>query len=78
MSNSIIHVHGSAPRVFVSMSRTINLGNYESIKLELGLNEDMELGTSHADAFKKLERSVYVELDKLCTYMEGKKKGGKK
>ena len=54
--------------ISVNLSRTLNLGNYESMKLELGVEEDVteeEYEDAHENALAELKEKMDNMLPKL-------------
>ncbi len=65
------------PRVTVSFSRKFNMGNYESLGVDLGAWDDCHKGESIEEGFERLALVVQEQFEQLCGKIEGKKKGGK-
>jgi len=78
MSSEVVRHKGST-RVSMMFSRTMNLGNYESLKFEVGLNRDVRDDEELVSAFKEVGNEVYSQLSKLESHFEKTKKpkGGK-
>ena len=77
MSSEIVQ-HKDSTRISMTFSRTLNLGNYESLKFEVGLNRDKKDEESLEAAFKDVANEVYSQLSKLESHFEKRKpKGGK-
>lgn len=60
----------SANRVFVAMARTINIGNYESIRVEYAEGRAVADGEDWAEARSTLMQTVAVELTTLADAVE--------
>lgn len=52
------------PRLSVTISRTINMGNYESLRVEAGLEETKQLGISYDVEYKRLWNTVNAEINR--------------
>lgn len=58
----------------VSISRTINMGNFNSLKVEAGLEEDMSaLDTSYSEAYKRLWNTVNLEVNRAIAAFDKSK-----
>lgn len=67
--------HTTAPRVSIRRELTVNLGNYQNYKLQLGLDADVPEGITYNDHYTKLSKVTDSWLKK--EYEEIKKlKGG--
>lgn len=51
-------------RISVTISRTINIGNFNSLRVEAGLESDIEDGSSLQDGYKNLWNSVNAEVNR--------------
>ncbi len=56
----------NANRVFISVARTINLGNYESIRVEYGAGKSLEKGETREQA----KNILWVEVLQSISEME--------
>lgn len=59
-----------ADRVKVSLGRTINAGNFESIRVDIGMETDVKDGGTRAGTLKALHAQVDKELDAICKPIE--------
>lgn len=59
-------------RVKVTVGRTLNLGNYESCRIDVGLEADVQEGEGRKDAFKKLWKEADAQLDAIVAPLEEK------
>ncbi len=50
-------------RIKVNFSKTANLGNYESMKIEVGIERDLKPGENRGEA-------IDTEIEYLCDYVE--------
>ena len=51
-------------RISVTISRTINIGNFNSLRVEAGLEQDIEDGSSLQDGYKQLWNNVNAEINR--------------
>jgi hypothetical protein len=51
-------------RISVTISRTINMGNFNSLRVEAGLEEDIADGSSVQDGYKNLWNTVNGEINR--------------
>lgn len=58
---------GTGNRVSVAMGKTINIGNYETVRVDCSHSMEIGPGESYADATKKVAKSV---ADNLKTLIE--------
>lgn len=63
------------PRISVRIGRTINMGNYSSLKVEAGLEEDVQLGVPYDRDYKRLWNEVNSEINRAIKAFEQKKAG---
>lgn len=80
MANELVkHQHANNDRVTVGFTRKFNLGNYQTLDVNVGLSSDRESGDTIEEAFEAVEKIVLKEFEKLCNSIDGKqtKKGGK-
>ena len=61
----------SGNRVFCSMAKTINMGNYESIRVEYGQSIVVADGQDFADAKKRVKEEVMTELVEMIEIFAG-------
>lgn len=54
-------------RISVTISRTINMGNFNSLRVEAGLEEDVADGASLQDAYKDQWNTVNKEINRAIT-----------
>lgn len=57
-------------RVFFSMAKTMNLGNYEAMRVEYGEQRTVKDGKSFAKARERVKKSVRRELKALIKLVE--------
>lgn len=53
---------GKDTRVSLSILRTVNLGNYENIKIEAGIEETLEPGETYEEGYARLWGELKREL----------------
>lgn len=65
-------------RIKVQLSRTINLGNYESIKVELGMESDVgeeeDAGLAIKNTTENLIQSILIQSKKFKRAVKPKKR----
>lgn len=61
------------PRISVSISRTINMGNYNSLKVEAGLAEDVQNGVPYDREYKRLWNTVNAEIKRAINAFDKEK-----
>jgi len=64
----------SGNRVFVAIGKTINMGNYESIRVEVGQGETVNDGDFET-AKQRCVKSAQGTLEELCELAESGKMG---
>jgi hypothetical protein len=64
----------SANRVFVSMAKTMNLGNYESFRVEYGAGRALQPGESHEEARQGLVVEVLSGVSELVDLIKSSTK----
>jgi len=64
-------------RVFVSVAKTINLGNYESLRLEFGMGKTLEDGDKYSECFEDCLNDCSKELKETLELMGQIKKKGR-
>lgn len=52
------------PRLSVTISRTINMGNFESLRVEAGLEETQQLDVPYDEEYKRLWNVVNAEINR--------------
>ena len=57
-------------RIEVSVGKTINLGNFESIKIQVGLSEDISERDILEDSLNNLFEDMTIKLDEYCDDLE--------
>jgi len=57
-------------RIEISIGKTINLGDYESIKIQVGLSEDISERDILDDSLNSLFEDVTVKLDEYSEELE--------
>ena len=63
-------------KVWVTVSYTVNLGNYESLKVEAGESGSFEEGTDDPAAIRKqLETTLIREVTKIADNFKNKRNG---
>jgi len=60
----------AANRVWVSLSKTINIGNYESVRAEVGRGRQVDNNTSHDEVYEVLKEEVLTDLADLVETVE--------
>jgi hypothetical protein len=60
----------SGNRVFVSVAKTINLGNYESIRVEFGCGSTVKDGQDFNEAVDGVQRYVWTGLLQMVKTIE--------
>ena len=66
--------HITRDRVEISIGRTIPMGNYESIRMDVGFGSDVRKGETLDDAFKRVVEKVESKIEELCEPIEAKLK----
>jgi len=73
---------GEAPQVWYAVSRTINTGNYESVRVECGGSMPVPAGEDGDEVFGELQEEVESRLndkvDEVLTQLGVKKKTSKR
>jgi len=59
-------------RIEVSVGKTVNLGDYESIKIQIGLSEDISEKDILEDSFDNVFEDVNIKLDEYCEELSEK------
>ena len=54
-------------RIEVSMTRTVNLGNYESVRFQAGLSQDISDDIELDDAYEELWDTVIGQVEDMCS-----------
>ena len=49
-------------RISLEISRTLNLGNFESLRIQVGIEESLELGETYEDGYKRLWEILKINL----------------
>ena len=62
----------SGNRVFVSVSKTVNLGNFESLRVEVGFGRSVEDGQTFKFAFEQCKQDSVIELNGILKTLERK------
>ena len=57
-------------RIEISLGKTINLGNFESIKIQVGLSEDISERDILEDSLNNLFEDMTVKLSEYCEELE--------
>jgi len=70
MRDLIIHKHKDS--VSVGYTRTLNMGNYESVKVDVGYVTNVNKGESVDAAFDRADRIACEKLNALCEPLEDK------
>lgn len=65
-------------RIEVSLGKTINLGNYESVKVQVGLSVDVKNKMSIDEKFDRVYKELNLKLDDYCDNIERKHTNEKK
>jgi hypothetical protein len=68
-------IHKQKDRVQVSVGKTINCGNFESIRIDATFASDVRKGEELKDAWERVESEVENELAKMTGEAQPKKKG---
>lgn len=71
-------VKPSNARVFASAKAVVNMGDYNSVHLELGYEIDVPEGVTRSNAMKSLRESVDAELEKWLDDVKAERDGKKK
>ncbi len=58
-------------QIHVSYSRTFNLGNYENVKIEAGLEADLEEGDNLQTVFEALRQEARLQVATEYERLEG-------
>jgi hypothetical protein len=53
------------PKISLEVSRTINLGNFESVRVQAGIEESLDPGITYNDGYQRLFEIVQWNLDLL-------------
>jgi len=61
-------------KISVTISRTINMGNYNSLRVEAGLEESVQLGIPYDTEYKRLWNTVNAEVNRIIKAFEKDKK----
>lgn len=64
----------AANRVFVCMAKTVNIGNYESMRLEYGFGRAVPEGGSFEEVKNECQADALRSLHEMCAIVEGKLK----
>ncbi|HUW43733.1 MAG TPA: hypothetical protein VMV95_02090 [Bacillota bacterium] len=54
-----------ADRVKINMGKTINIGNFESIRIDAGYETDVEENFSVSNAFTKAKKIVQTQINNM-------------
>ena len=54
----------------ISLSKTVNLGDYESIKIQVGLSEDIQDKDNLNEEFNRICGDVEEKLNEYCEKLE--------
>lgn len=57
-------------RVSVNLAKTINLGNYQSLRIDVGMTDDVQFEESPDGAFRRVEKKVSDWLRRQCEPVE--------
>lgn len=57
-------------RISVNLAKTINLGNYQSLRVDVGMSSDVESEETPDGAFRRVERQVSDWLKAECAPVE--------
>ena len=57
-------------RINVSLGRTVNLGNFESIRIDVALATDQKLTENRDELFNRAEKWVSTKVNKLVADVE--------
>ena len=60
----------SLPRIEVRIGRTINNGNFESTRVDVGMEMDVEKGKKPGDVYKKVLKFVHDKLAELVEALD--------
>ena len=72
-------IHRTKDRVSISYDRTINIGNYESIKIHAGFDTDVKKDETVDEAFARADEVSTNQLERLAEPIdEARSKKGKK
>ena len=59
-------------RVEIQIGKTINLGDFESVRVDIGLSEDISEKDILEDSFDSVFEDVNVKLDEYCEELNEK------
>ena len=71
---SEVVIHKQKDRVTVGYDRTINIGNYESVKVHASYSTDVMKEETVDEAFARADEKAAEKLEEYCAPLEGKKK----
>jgi len=57
-------------RIEISIGKTINLGDYESIKIQVGLLQDIQDKDDLEEEFDRIYEDVEIKLNEYCEQLE--------
>ena len=64
-----------ATKVRLSVSITLNAGNYESVKVEAGMERELALGETTKQAYDMIYKELYIEVRKKAYHARRKVSG---
>lgn len=59
-----------ADRVWVCLAKTVNLGNYESLKVEVGRGSSVQPGETHDEVQERITANVAESLFELLSQVQ--------
>lgn len=68
---SALEVKDLEERVSLNIAITKNLGNFESLKVDVGLSRNLKDGETKRQAYDELRAGLAAELDKTVEYLLG-------
>jgi len=57
-------------RIEISIAKTINLGDFESIKTQVGMSEDIQDKDDLEEEFDRIYEDVEIKLNEYCDQLE--------
>jgi len=57
-------------RIEISIGKTVNLGDYESIKIQVGLSQDIQDKDDLEEEFDRIYEDVEIKLNEYCKQLE--------
>ena len=57
-------------RIEISIAKTINLGDFESIKTQVGMSQDIQDKDGLEEEFDRIYEDVEIKLNEYCDQLE--------